>query len=161
VTPEPRVLTWDAQLVADSLHIGVTAAIEHFRDGRMNGRLIDIRLAIELHADMVDTDGGGLGLVLADGTRARVRRLTDGGVYFGPQSMIGTGRRYDEADYRRFLTTFDVFAVADVTGWPNVPVAWVTTAQVGSWLTVREGRLGAAVARELLFPDPNQPRLWT
>jgi len=130
-------LHWNVETVADALRIEPSEVREHFTDGRIIGGLVELRLAHELRATRIATEGGGT--MLRDGEGDwRVRILTDH-VALAPSAMFGTQRSFHQSDFESFISRHCGFVIADARAWPDIPYVAVPSDVV--LLLVRRGHV--------------------
>ena len=134
-------LSWNLNEIAKALKISPEAVREYFTDGRRVSFILERRLATEvLNATLARSEGAGYDLVDASGAKWEVRSISDGGVYFCPSYMVGSGRSFDEPGFLAKLKEIKGYILADITAFPDVPF-WIVSAEtVNDWW--RQSALG-------------------
>jgi hypothetical protein len=73
---------------------------------------------------LAPSEGSGFDLIDANGGKWEVRSLTEGGIYFCPSYMVGSGRSFDEQGFLAKLSEIDGYFVTDITQFPDMPY-WI------------------------------------
>jgi hypothetical protein len=127
-------LSWDLAEIAKALKISPEAVREYFTDGRRVSFILERRIANEvLNATLAKSEGAGYDLVDSSGSKWEVRSISEGGIYFCPSYMVGSGRSFDEPGFLAKLTEIKGYILADITAFPDVPFWVVQSTTVLAW----------------------------
>ncbi len=142
-------LSWDLAEIAKALKIGPEAVREYFTDGRRVSFILERRIATEvLSATLAKSEGAGYDLVDSSGAKWEVRSISDGGVYFCPSYMVGSGRSFDEPGFLDKLKEIKGYILADITAFPDVPFWIVRSEAVIKWWQSRSLGATTKVSRQ-------------
>ena len=132
-------LTWDAEALAEHLHLTVDETLEYFKDGRRGSFVVERRIAREIIGGRIsETEGSSFDVYDSEGNKWEVRSLTKGGVYFCPSNMVGKGRKFEEAGFQAKLDEIKGYYVARITTFPEVEVFKIDVEQVRNWHKKKE-----------------------
>lgn len=93
-------LQWDVFVVANALKLSVEDTKKYFTDGRRVSFLMERRICYEiLHGRLAPSEGAGFDVFDSSDNKWEVRSITGGGIYFCPSSMVGKGRKFEEAQH--------------------------------------------------------------
>ncbi len=127
-------LTWDAEALAEKLHLTVDETLEYFKDGRRGSFVVERRIAREIIGGRIaEHEGKSFDVYDSEGNKWEVRSLTKGGVYFCPSNMVGKGRTFVEAGFQAKLDELKGYYVARITTFPEVEVFKIDSKQVRKW----------------------------
>lgn len=127
-------LTWDIQQLSKAMKIKPRDVKEYFTDGRRVSFILERRIAYEvLHGKLASNEGVGYDLVDNEGKKWEVRSITEGGVYFCPSYMVGSGRKFNKKGFLEKLKNIDGYIIADVCGFPNIPFWVIPNSTVKKW----------------------------
>ena len=127
-------LEWKLSSLAHSMHVTEEDVQLYFTDGRRISFLLERRIAYELlNGTLAPSEGAGWDVRDAQGEKWEVRSISQGGVYFCPSYMVGSGRSFEEAGFLRKLDEVSGYVVSYITAFPSIPVWTVPTATVRSW----------------------------
>ena len=138
-------IVFDADAIADALHVSVEDATRKFRDGRVAGQWAELWSAnlyayvLHGHANVAATDGAVAAEELGD-LGVSVKSLTGGGVKFQQSVYVGAGRTCTTADLIASIAKSDRHLVVDVRAFPTVdflvlPATWLLNKAHGGLLT--------------------------
>jgi len=137
------VLEWNLEELAASLHLSPEDTTAYFTDGRRVSFILERRLATEvLGGRLADSEGAGYDLIDPAGGKWEVRSISGKGIYFCPNYMVGSGRRFEEAGFLRKLRDIRGYLVSDITLFPRIPVWAIEGETVRAWYAA--GKLGSS-----------------
>jgi hypothetical protein len=132
-------LSWDAEALAEQLHLTVDETLEYFKDGRRGSFVVERRIAREIIGGRIsETEGSSFDVYDSEGNKWEVRSLTKGGVYFCPSNMVGKGRKFEEVGFQAKLDEIKGYYVARITTFPEVEVFKIDVEQVRKWHKKKE-----------------------
>lgn len=135
-------LSWKLPELASALHIGEADVREYFTDGRRVSFLLERRIASEvLKGQLAPSEGAGFDLIDPAGHKWEVRSISNGGIYFCPSYMVGSGRTFSEPGFLAKLDEIAGYIVSDIEAFPDVPFWIIPKDVVVRWWTGK--RLGA------------------
>ncbi len=118
-------LRFNLQEIATALGITEKDTQIYFTDGRRVSFLIERRAVDAMPGSaLAPSEGSGFDLIDANGGKWEVRSLTEGGIYFCPSYMVGSGRSFDEQGFLAKLSEIDGYFVTDITQFPDMPY-WI------------------------------------
>ena len=118
-------LRFNLQEIATALGITEKDTQIYFTDGRRISFLIERRAVDAMPGSILaSSEGSGFDLIDANGGKWEVRSLTEGGIYFCPSYMVGSGRSFDEQGFLAKLSEIDGYFVTDITQFPDMPY-WI------------------------------------
>lgn len=127
-------LTWDAEALAEHLHLTIEETLTYFRDGRRCSFITERRIAREfIGGRIAESEGAPYDVIDQDEKKWEVRSLTKDGIYFCPSSMKGKGRYFEEAGFQAKLNEIKGYYVARITTFPEVDVYKIDVEQVREW----------------------------
>lgn len=142
-------LSWNLAEIAKALKISPEAVREYFTDGRRVSFILERRIANEvLNATLARSEGAGYDLVDSSGAKWEVRSISEGGVYFCPSYMVGSGRSFDEPGFLAKLKEIKGYILADITAFPDVPFWIVPAKTVMEWWQKRSLGTTTKVSRQ-------------
>lgn len=126
MTAEPSgVLKWDIREIARALKIKEQDVKDYFTDGRRVSFLLERRLAYEvIKGTLAESEGAGYDLLDSDGAKWEVRSISQGGIYFSPSYMVGSGRHFEEEGFLEKLEDNAGYIVSDIESFPKIPF-WI------------------------------------
>jgi len=126
--------TWDIEEISKALKITKEDVRVYFTDGRRVSFILERRLAYEvLKGRLAPSEGAGYDLIDQDGHKWEVRSITQGGIYFSPSYMVGSGRRFNQKGFLEKLNEVKGYILSDVESFPEVPFWIVPSSQVREW----------------------------
>ena len=132
-------LSWDAEALAEQLHLTLDETLEYFKDGRRGSFVVERRIAREIiGGSIAEHEGKSFDVYDSEGNKWEVRSLTKGGVYFCPSNMVGKGRTFVEAGFQAKLDELKGYYVARITTFPEVEVYKIESKQVREWHSKKE-----------------------
>lgn len=127
-------LTWNAEALAEQLHLTVDETLEYFKDGRRGSFVVERRIAKEIIGGRIaESEGKSFDVYDSEGNKWEVRSLTKGGIYFCPSKMVGSSRKFEEEGFQAKLDEIKGFYVARLTTFPEVEVFRVDVEHVRKW----------------------------
>ena len=118
-------LRFNLQEIATALGITEKDTQVYFTDRRRISFLIERRAVDAMPGSILaPSEGSGFDLIDANGGKWEVRSLTEGGIYFCPSYMVGSGRSFDEEGFLTKLSEIDGYFVTDITQFPDMPY-WI------------------------------------
>ncbi|MBP6507648.1 MAG: hypothetical protein KA257_08780 [Opitutaceae bacterium] len=143
MSAKPRgTLSWDLSELAKALHIDEATVREYFTDGRRVSFLLERRIATEvLKGKLAPSEGAGFDLIDPEGRKWEVRSISQGGIYFCPSYMVGSGRRFDESGFLAKLDEIAGYVVSDIEAFPDIPFWILPKNIIETWW--REKQLGS------------------
>ncbi len=140
---ENGTLTWNLKALSKALKISLTDTQEYFTDGRRISFILERRIAYEvLNGKLAKSEGDGWDVIDQAGGQWEVRSISDGGVYFCPSYMIGSGRKFNEEGFFKKLTEIEGYFLSDITQFPNIPYWKLDKSIVLDWY--KNKKLGAS-----------------
>jgi hypothetical protein len=132
-------LTWDLADIAQALKISADDVLEYFTDGRRVSFILERRIAREvLRGTLAKSEGAGFDLMDAQGRKWEVRSVSQGGVYFCPSYMVGSGRSFELSGFLAKLDDIEGYILADIEAFPRVPFWTVPSKEVRAWWNAGE-----------------------
>ena len=133
-------LTWDINLISESLQLHPDDIKQYFTDGRRISFLIERRLCYLLDGSLSINEGCDYDLEGRGGLKWEVRSLSKTGIYFCPSYMVGSGRSFNSEGFENKLQKIDGYIISDIMKFPNIPY-WIIPVDIVKtwWLT---GQLG-------------------
>ena len=125
--------------MARALHIGETDVREYFTAGRRVSFLLERRIAREvIKGKLAPSEGAGFDLIDPAGHKWEVRSISNGGIYFCPSYMVGSGRSFDEPGFLAKLNEIAGYIVSDIEAFPDVPFWIIPKDVVTTWWRGRQ-----------------------
>jgi len=147
-TKPTEILQWDLMEISKALKISPKDVREYFTDGRRVSFILERRLAYEvLKGTLAPSEGAGYDLIDSHGKKWEVRSITNGGIYFCPSYMVGSGRKFDKKGFLDKLLEIDGYIISDVEEFPNVPFWIIPKATVRRWYNSEELGAGTKISR--------------
>ena len=116
---------FDLDKIAEALGISQHDTKLYFTDGRRISFLIERRAVGIMPGSMLaPSEGSGFDLIDKNGGHWEVRSLTNGGIYFCPSYMVGSGRKFDEFGFLEKLDDVEGYIVTDISEFPTMPY-WI------------------------------------
>lgn len=127
-------LAWCPRKIADALGIPDGDVREYMTDGRRVSFLVERRLALEQPRwCRARSEGAGYDLVDPRGGLWEVRSVTRGGIYFCPSNQVGSGRKFNKAEFFKKLESLTGYIVTDIEGFPEMDVYKIPSGTVRQW----------------------------
>ena len=115
-------LTWDLDDLAGAMHIHEEDVLAYFRDGRRVSFILERRIRDHFSGwQLAHSEGANYDLLDEKGGKWEVRSLSNS-IYFCPSSMVGSGRRFEEAGFVAKLNSIEGYICSDITQFPDIPV---------------------------------------
>lgn len=128
------VLQWNVQDIAKALKIGASDVREYFTDGRRVSFIIERRLAKEILKGKISaSEGASYDILDPDGGKWEARSISSGGVYFCPSYMVGSGRTFDVAGFKKKLDEIRGYILSDIECFPDAPFWILPVDHVRKW----------------------------
>ena len=142
------VLSWDLELISQSLKLSTADVTSYFTDGRRVSFLLERRLAYEVfRGKLAPSEGAGFDLLDAQNNKWEVRSITKGGIYFCPSYMVGSGRTFNEKGFLEKLSDVEGYVISDIEQFPHIPFWKLKKDQVTSWYDGNQLGSGTKVSR--------------
>lgn len=154
-----QTIKFDAASIAKSLDISKSDAIELFSDGRPASFLIKRKVAYDKKWDLAAKNAD---YDWIDDNRDRVecRILTDGGVSFVPNKMLGVKRHFDLRGFFAKLNYVKYYLVADVVKFPVVTIYKVPSSKIKQWYLNSVVSENGSMSYKKFYMTINQGVLW-
>ena len=150
-------ITWDKKLISKDFKINEKDVHEYFTDGRRVSFLIERRLKWDHPGwELAKSEGAGYDLKDPNKDLWEVRSITRNGVYFTPSNQVGSGRIFNENDFKKKLSNIKGFILTDIEQFPRMEVFVVSVENVIRWYS--NGLLGknAKISREKFLTQLSQ-----
>lgn len=143
MTKDPNgKFTWNVDDIARALKIKPNDVKEYFTDGRRVSFIIERRIAYEFFSkgNMAPTEGADYDVLDNEGGKWEVRCISEGGIYFCPSYMVGSGRSFKKKGFLAKLGEIKGYIIADICEFPNIPFWIIPSSQIADWW--KSGELG-------------------
>lgn len=127
-----QIIKFDAEAVAKSLEISKSDVIELFSDGRPASFLIKRKVAHDKKWEL-GSKNAEYDWIDDNSDRVECRILTEGGVSFAPNKMLGVKRHFDLRGFFAKLNYVKYYLVADVDRFPLVTIYKVPSSKIKQW----------------------------
>lgn len=145
-------LTWDISAIARSLVLTPEEVRAYFTDGRRVSFVLERRIAKEvMRGTLAASEGAGYDVLDPQGRKWEVRSITRRGMYFCPSYMVGSGRSFQEAGFRRKLSSVEGYVLSDVESFPRVPYWIVSRRLVKKWYEGNEIGATTKISRKRIL----------
>ena len=136
------IFHFDIVKLSEAMNLTQDEVKAYFTDGRRISFILERRIAREIlpEGKLAQSEGASYDVVDKHGGQWEVRSLTQGGIYFCPSYMVGSGRAFNEPGFLSKLNQISGYKVSDITEFPNVPVWIIEQDVVQQWYN--KGKLG-------------------
>jgi len=123
-------LSWEVDEIAKVFKISRADVREYFTDGRRVSFIIERRMAREiLKGQLADSEGDEFDIIDSSGRKWEVRSISEGGIYFCPSYMVGSGRKFDKNGFMSKIKRIDGYIITDIVSFPDMPF-WVIKKEI-------------------------------
>lgn len=154
-----ETITFDAKSIAQALAIRQKDVVDLFTDGRPASFLIKRKVAHdkkwELGAKNAEYDW-----IDENSDRVECRILTEGGVSFAPNKMLGVKRHFDLRGFFAKLNYVKYYLVADVVKFPVVTIYKVSSRKIKHWYVNSVVSENGSMSYKKFYITINQGFLW-